>query len=89
MLLIDWTNNGSEPVGQVKAEMKFYDDQDHLLQDVPDYTVFEAENSFMSVKPGETRTTASGHGFVFMPAPPAYTKAARAEVAITSALGTR
>ncbi|HKX32049.1 MAG TPA: hypothetical protein VJ302_30455 [Blastocatellia bacterium] len=87
MLLIDWKNVGTEPIGQIKASITFYDNQNRELDKMKNNIIFLTHNDRKMIKPGQTYQEPEGEGLVFVAVPPRFVKAVRAEAVITEVGG--
>jgi len=87
MILVDWKNTGTLPIGTVNATMTFFDKHGREIEEVKDYTIFLTESQDKTIKPGETYVEADGDGFVIIALPPLYRKAARADMVLTKVGG--
>lgn len=66
MLLIDWRNTGSEPIGQVKATMTFFDASGRQIEEVKSYNIFVTYDPKNTIKPGQSYKEPNGQGFVVL-----------------------
>ncbi len=87
MLLIDWKNTGAEPIGLVRATMRFFGQNGEQLDQVKDYTIFVTYDKKKAIKPGKTYQEPDDKGFILVPMPPGFQKAVRAEAALTKIAG--
>ena len=83
ILLVDWKNTGKLPVGLVKAELTFFDNQDRQIDQVKSYRIFTASSASGEIKPGSVYREPKSDGFVIVPMP-VTAIAARATVNLTS-----
>ena len=60
MMMIDWKNTGSQPIGQVNATMEFYNADGKLIYEAKDYVIFLTENLSKAIKRG-------GEGHIVLP----------------------
>jgi hypothetical protein len=85
MLLIDWKNIGTLPVGQVNATVTFFDADGQQLDEIRNWSVFATHDQKKTIKPGQAYEALDTDGFVFMT--PDGTKAATAKAVFTKVAG--
>jgi hypothetical protein len=85
MLLIDWKNTGTLPIGQVNATVTFFDADGQQLDEIRNWSVFATHDQKKAIKPGQAYEALNNDGFVFMT--PDGTKATTAKAVLTKVAG--
>jgi hypothetical protein len=85
MLLIDWKNTGTLPIGLVNATVTFFDADGQQLDEIRNWSVYATHDQKKAIKPGQAYEALPGDGFVFMT--PDGAKAATANAVLTKVAG--
>lgn len=83
IVLIDWKNTGTLPIGQVSATVTFFDADGQQLDEIKNWSVFTTYDRKKMIQPGQTVQGSNNDGFVFLT--PDGTKAATATAVLTKA----
>jgi hypothetical protein len=85
MMLIDWKNTGTLPIGQVNATVTFFDADGQQLDEIRNWSVFATYDPKKTIKSGQAYEALNIDGFVFIT--PDGTKAATAKAVLTKVAG--